>query len=222
MNTYFGNQVTQGIGSHETTKVFTLCHQFTTAPGGSNRLDDTVFRLSDPTDVEGAAGADQPTGWEEVSAFYEHAKVLSCWVTCEFTNVSTAHASLVMGLIADTDGTSLDSTSTVWTTWCGFPRSQTKRLQSVDLDAGVGSKSETIYMKYGCKPHKVFNQTVKNQRFEMTVPDTAAADTVFLHIIQASHAEGVNAATSLVECTLKFHWKVNFYDRLNLAKGADA
>ncbi len=218
----FGVQRMQGIGPRRTTKLFKLCHVFNLAGDATNRTVDKVITISDPTDSEAASGADQPTGWEEWSAFYDHAKVISCWADLKFTNVSTAHESLVIGLLADTTSTTLTGVPLVWTTWCGFPRTQHRHLQTVDLDAGTGAESKTIRMRYGCKPYKVHNQTFKNQRFEITCPDTAATDQVFLHILLSGWNEGIPPVTTIVECTIVMHWKVQFYDRKNLAKGTDS
>ncbi len=217
-----GASMMQGIGQKRTVKVFKLCHQFVMTGDGTNATQDLVFRLSDPTDVEGLAGADQPTGWQEWSAFYEHAKVISCWVKFLFTNVSTVHTTIRIGLHPDVDNTSLQAVGLGWTEWCEYPRTQTRRLETVDLDAGTGSLSKSISMKYGCKPSKLFQQTFKNQRFEILMPDTSSTDVVHMHVLMSGQREGVNPITQIVECTAVFHWKVLFYDRRNLAKSVDA
>jgi len=211
----------KGIGDWRTIKTFKLCDIFTLKGDGANKTVDVTFPISDPTDPGGALGNAQPTGWEEVAAFYERAKVISCWQTYKFTNVSTEHGSLMVGLLPNTSAVTLSSTDTEWTTWCGYPRIQKRQMQTVDLDAGGGAESKSVYMRYGTKPAEHFAQNFRDNAFEIILPDTSPSDIVSMHMLLSKWDNTVPVTTHILQVTVVQNWKVLFYDRKNLALGTD-
>ncbi len=211
-----------GIASKRAIVNFKLCQIFTLAGDATNDTVDRTVALSDPTDVTIGLGGNQPNGWEQWAAFYESAHVQSCSVSLSFNNVSTVHESLVLGVLASTDGTTMTSTTLTWNNWCEYPRTQHRHIRSVDLDAGAGATPARIRMNYHCIPARVYQKPAKNKDFKIVVPDTSATDIVYLHILLSNWDLTQTVATSIIQLTAVFRWTVVFNDRKNLNIGADS
>ncbi len=215
-----GASMMPGIGLKRQVFNFKVCHTLNLVGDASVITDEAVIALNDPTDfMVVPAGTVQPTGWEERAAFYDKAKVISVSVHCRFEKTSTDIKGLAVGLLANTDATA-SHTAIIWTNWCEFPRAQIRHISGMSAAGTI--RNPVISMNYHTKPWKHYNQTFKNQRFEIGLPDTSPTDRVFLHLFMGTADQATVAATSSCIVSLTVRWKVLFYDRKNLTKSSDA
>ncbi len=215
-----GASMMPGIGLKRQVFDFKLCHVVTLTGDASSLTEECVIALNDPTDCMVIPAASvQPTGWEERSAFYDKARVLVCSVSVKFEKISTDINALVIGMIANTDG-ALFTTAVPWTDWCEFPRAQRREIRGMDT-AGGGNLNPSVRMNYHTKPSKHFNRTVRNETFEIALPDTSPTSRVFLHVLMSQWNQAAMAVTTAINLSIVVRWKVLFFDRKNLTRGTD-
>ncbi len=216
-----GVRAMPGIGPAKQVFDFKMCFVRDIAGDATNKTQDMLIALSDPTDPTLALSADQPTGWEERAAFYDKAKVLSCSVSVRIEDDSTSGRPMVVGLIANTDVTLFNSATLGWTEWCEYPRAQHRFIKGTNSAAGTVANAPVVRLNYHTKPFKQFVEGLRNTKNEILLPDTSPANIVYLHILSSDWGEIVNTTAQDLHVTLVLRWKVLFYDRKNLAKGTD-
>lgn len=214
-------RATPGTGLIREVFEFKVCHTFNLIGDASVVTDEAVFSLNDPTDfLVIPSGTVQPNGWEERAAFFEKAKVVSVSANVRMEKRSTDIKGVVFGLVANLDSTA-NHAAIIWTNWCAFPRTQHRHLPGV-IATGSTESNRVTRMSYHVKPHKMFFQPMRSERFEIGLPDTSPTDRVFLHVLMSTTDQAVLATSTSAICTITIRWKVLFYDRRNLIKSADA
>ncbi len=208
-----------GIGALRPVVDFKVCHVLNLAGDASVVTDEAVIALNDPTDfMVVPAGTVQPTGWEEWSAFYEHARVLNVTVSARFEKTSTTVDGLAVGLLINDDSTAAH-TAIIWTNWCEFPRSKIRHISGMSAAGTIHNPS--VWLRSSIKPYTFFNRDKKDETQEINMPDTSPTTRLYLHLLMGLDDQSVPTTNDKCLVRLTIKWRCQLYDRRNLVKGAD-
>lgn len=209
-----------GIAPKKIIVNFNTCGTVALTGDGTNKTEDNVITLNDPTDWSIAASL-QPQGWEQWAGFYHKAHVLSMSISVTFTNVGLAAGAHHVGLNPDEDSTSMQSATLDSYTWCGYPRVQIRTLLGPLADAVDGGQAKQTTIKYHCRPNRFLDLPTKSTTLKIELPDTSPPKLIYLHTLMSRQDTAVMQTNDIVNVLYRIRWKVHFYERKNLALGTD-
>ncbi len=209
-----------GIAPKKAMVNFKMCTSRTITGDATNKTQDTVFALTDPTDFLVGSGAFQPNGWEEWSAFYGKWRCVTASVTFRLYSTTTTNNQPIIGLLADDSNASLSSTTDIWTDWCQWPKTQHRIMRSNDTDLS-GTQSVAV-LRYHVNPTRFFEVPARDDDLTAVFPDASPAKAVFLHLLLSQFGDAVVPATTILRLAVTVNWKVMLFDRKNLDRGTDS
>ncbi len=189
-----------------------------TDAGAGVSEDNVVLSMNNPR-VPITGVTNQPTGFDEWFGFFNKARVLSSSVKITFLFGALAQ-NVVYGIWPEAGPG--DSTlpaaladSIPWTEWCEYPRVQHRVIPVI---SAVNSTTPVRVMRYKCKPHTFFNETLKgNDNFDFT-STVSPVNNVGLHVTVGNLDNDValSNTSTLAVLKLEIYYKCMFYDRKNL------